>query len=147
MGEGPVEGLVGADQPGGLPGGGVPAVVPDEQKHVRHDLRRARRGGDEKEHDAPRRDSSAPARGRLHLAPGHRRPAPAGVEAVRAGDLHVSQARAGSLLRHTRRFDAEVSAVAERGEDEAYQGRVRERFGNTERGRRNVHHARANHCS
>jgi len=36
--------------------------------HVRHDLRRARRGGDEEKHDAPRReeemeDSNAP-RGR-----------------------------------------------------------------------------------
>jgi len=147
VGEEPVEGLVGADQPGGLPGGGVPAVVPDEQRHVRHDLRGARRGGDEEKHDAARGDSGAPARGRLHLASGHRRPAPAGVEAVRVGDLHVSQTRAGSVLRDTRRFDAEVSAVAGRGKDEAREGRVRGRFGNTERGRRNVHHARADHRS
>lgn len=131
MGEGPVEGLVGEDQPEGLPGGGVPAVVPDEQKHVRHDLRRARRGGDEEKHDAPRRDPGAAARGRLHLAARHRRSAPASLKALRVRNLHVSQARPRSLLRYTHRSDAEVPAMAERGKNEANQRRVRENLRNT----------------
>jgi len=124
VGQGQVQGLVGALQQPGLPGERIQAVLPNEQGHLRRHLPASGFRRHQKEHHAPRRHPGAAARGGVHLAAGHRRPAPRGVQALRAGNLHLPQARPGGLRRHQNRPDAEVPSLAERIRDERRKRRV-----------------------
>ncbi|KAF8006029.1 hypothetical protein BT93_K0347 [Corymbia citriodora subsp. variegata] len=129
----------------GLPRGGVPAGVPDEQGHVRIHLQRARRDGDEEEHDAAGRDPRAAARGGVRVAARHGGAAPPRVEEVRPRHLHVPQAGPRGLLRHPQRPHAQVPPVARRPPPRGDQARVRGGVGHPARVRGNVHDPRPHH--
>ena len=148
MGEGTYDGLVGPSKPAGLPGGGVPARVSDEQTDVRSDMRGAGRDGDEEKHDAPRRDPSSQTRRRLRLAFGNRSSASPRVRTLRVRYLHVSQARHRGLPRDLRRHDAQVSPLTIVGfGDPIDEKKIRIESQNTKRRRIDLHHSYPHHRS